>query len=72
MDLLANPATSVPYESGDTTPLTVLGPDGEVLGFMSSVMEFKYTWAPRALLANVGRGRQQVHQGGGGCLWCPE
>ena len=36
------PPTRMAYEDGDTTPFTVFGPSGEVLGFVTFVLEFKY------------------------------
>ena len=36
------PPTMMAYEDGDTTPFTVFGPSGEVLGFVTFVLEFKY------------------------------
>jgi len=36
------PPTRLSYDDGYTTPLTVLGPNGERLGFVSFTKEFKY------------------------------
>ena len=36
------PPTSRSYESGDTTPFTVLGPTGAAIGHVSFTTEFKY------------------------------
>ena len=36
------PPTRMAYEDGDTTPFTVFGPSGEVLGFVTFVLELKY------------------------------
>jgi len=36
------PPTRLSYDDGDTTPFTVLGPNGEDLGFVSFTKEFKY------------------------------
>ena len=36
------PPTRMAYEDGDTTPFSVFGPSGEVLGFVTFVLEFKY------------------------------
>ena len=36
------PPTRMAYEDGDTTPFTVFGPSGEVLGFVTFVLEFEY------------------------------
>ena len=36
------PPTRMAYEDGDTTPFAVFGPSGEVPGFVTFVLEFKY------------------------------
>jgi len=36
------PPTRLSYDDGDTTPFTVLGPNGKGLGFVSFTKEFKY------------------------------
>jgi len=41
-EAVSYPASTGPYEDGDTTPFTVSRPDGKDLGFVSFTKEFKY------------------------------